>query len=963
MIDTPYSIEVNTPDLSNGDLVKPMLLEETLPILLLNGNLTSVVHLSLYYPMESKTITWSGNTFDTAVPRDGIWRIRVSVELGDHVFDIFQILHTYLYLEYGAVFEILWIRHSSSETSLDSHSETSSYSSSRHSSSGYAISDSPRDSPTPTSAGPSRKRCRSPTSSISIASSVPRALSPVHADLLPPRKRIRDSDSVMDFEISSEDGYVPYVHREADIDECFTYDDAIRARETDDRVMVKIVAEEEVESSARGTVKVEVDPRVGPVINEDVRESVREDVPDHVTADRAVEVTYETLGDLVQRFHDHTMEIPAHRIQIALFHLTFKEISSYQRSHRDDYFYRCRTMPTATCSGMTQDAINELISKRVEEALKAYDAAKNPRTETEIEKEQQDDNVDANGDNGNGIRNGNGNPNENNGGVVPVARECTYQDFVKCQPLNFKGTEGVVGLTRWFEKMEIVFHISNCPPRTIGVDATYSMTWKAIMKLMTERFQELTLFCTKMVSEEEDQVEKYIGGLLDNIQVNVIAVEPTRLQDEICIANNQIDQKLKGYAIKNAENKRRFDNNSRDNHGQQQQPFKRHNINGQNVSRAYTVGDNVERRRNECPKLRNQNHRNKAGNKNGNNEAKERAYAIGGGGANPDSDVITGLLGHPFDIDMMHVELDSFDVIVSMDWLEKYHAVIVCDEKIVRIPYGDEVLIIEGDGCNGGSKSNFSIISCTKTQKYIQKGCQVYLAQVMAKKSDDELEEKRLEDVPIVHDFSKVFPEDLPGLPPTRQVEFQIDLVPGAAHVTRSPYRLAPSEMQELSTQLQELSDKGFIRPRSRVYSKIDLRSGYHQLRVGEEDIPNTAFRTHYGHYEFQVMPFGLTNVPTVFMDLMNRVRKPYLDNFVIIFIDDILIYSKNNKEHEGHLKLVLRLLKEEKLFAKFSKCEFWLSTVKFLSHVIDSEGIHVDPAKIESIKDWASPKTPIEIR
>ncbi|GJX31559.1 putative reverse transcriptase domain-containing protein [Tanacetum coccineum] len=174
-----------------------------------------------------------------------------------------------------------------------------------------------------------------------------------------------------------------------------------------------------------------------------------------------------------------------------------------------------------------------------------------------------------------------------------------------------------------------------------------------------------------------------------------------------------------------------------------------------------------------------------------------------------------GLLGHPFNIDLMPVELGSFDVIISMDCLAKYHAVIVCDEKIVRIPYGDEVLIIKGDGCNGGSKSKLSIISCTKTQKYIQKGCQVYLAHVTVKKNDDKSEEKRLEDVPIVRDFSEVFLKDLPGLPPTRQVEFQIELVPGAAPVARSSYRLAPSEMQELSTQLQELSDKEFIRPSS----------------------------------------------------------------------------------------------------------------------------------------------------
>ncbi|GJW35511.1 putative reverse transcriptase domain-containing protein [Tanacetum coccineum] len=146
-------------------------------------------------------------------------------------------------------------------------------------------------------------------------------------------------------------------------------------------------------------------------------------------------------------------------------------------------------------------------------------------------------------------------------------------------------------------------------------------------------------------------------------------------------------------------------------------------------------------------------------------------------------------------------------------------------------------------------------------------------------------------------------------------------------------------------------------------YSKTDLRSGYHQLRVQEEDIPKTAFRTRYGHYEFQVMPFGLTNAPAVFMDLMNRVCKPYLDKFVIVFIDDILIYSKNKQEHEEHLKLILELLKKEELYAKFSKCEFWIPKVQFLGHVIDSQGIHVDPAKIESIKDWASPKSPTEIR
>ncbi|GJY46202.1 putative reverse transcriptase domain-containing protein, partial [Tanacetum coccineum] len=386
----------------------------------------------------------------------------------------------------------------------------------------------------------------------------------------------------------------------------------------------------------------------------------------------------------------------------------------------------------------------------------------------------------------------------------------------------------------------------------------------------TQRFQELILLCTRMVPNEEDRVERFIGGLPDNIQGN-------------------------GYVTRSAENKRRMESNPRDNHGQQP-PFKRQNISGQNMARAYTTR-NIKRKgyagphllcnkcgyhhvgpsplgnqqgvicyecgrpghvKRECPKLRNQNHRNqfrnKIGNQTGGNEATTRAYAIGGEGTNPDSNVVTGtfllnncyasmlfnsgadrsfmsstfsalldvasstldtsyaveladgrileingvlrgctlgLLGHLFNIDLMPVELGSFDVIIGMDWLAKYHALIICDEKVIRIPYGDE--------------------------KYIQKGCQVYLAQVTSKKAKDKSEEKRLEDVPIVQEFLEVFQKDLLRLLPARQVKFQIELVPGAA-------------------------------------------------------------------------------------------------------------------------------------------------PVQFLGHVTDSEGIHIDPAKIESIKDWASPKTPIEI-
>ncbi|GJY48218.1 putative nucleotidyltransferase, ribonuclease H [Tanacetum coccineum] len=339
-----------------------------------------------------------------------------------------------------------------------------------------------------------------------------------------------------------------------------------------------------------------------------------------------------------------------------------------------------------------------------------------------------------------------------------------------------------------------------------------------------------------------------------------------------------------------------------------------------------------------------------------------------------------------FSINLIPLGHGSFDVIVGMDWLSQHKAVIVCHEKVVEIPVEDgRILRVHGERAVGITK---------------------------ALKSAKE-DEPKLSDISVVREFEDVFPEDLSGLPPQRQVEFRIDLVPGVTPVAKSPYRLAPSEMQELSGQLQELQDKGFIRPShspwgapvlfvkkkdgslrmcidyrelnkltiknryplpriddlfdqlqgSRYFSKIDLRSGYHQLRVHEDDIPKTAFRTRYGHFEFTVMPFGLTNAPAVFMDLMNRVCKPYLDKFVIVFIDDILVYSKSKEEHKVHLRLVLELLKKEKLYAKFSKCEFWLQEVHFLGHVVNQNGIHVDPSKIEAVKNWKAPTTPSEIR
>ncbi|KAA0064121.1 pol protein [Cucumis melo var. makuwa] len=265
---------------------------------------------------------------------------------------------------------------------------------------------------------------------------------------------------------------------------------------------------------------------------------------------------------------------------------------------------------------------------------------------------------------------------------------------------------------------------------------------------------------------------------------------------------------------------------------------------------------------------------------------------------------------------------------------------------------------------------------------------------------------------PVVRDYLDVFPEELPGLPPHREIEFAIELEPGTVPISRAPYRMAPAELKELKVQLQELLDKGFIRPsvlpwgapvlfvkkkdgsmrlcidykelskvtvknryplpriddlfdqlqRATVFSKIDLRSGYHQLRIKDRDVPKTTFRSRYGHYEFIVMSFDLTNAPAVFMDLMNRVFKEFLDTFVIVFIDYILIYSKTEAEQEEHLRMVLQTLRDNKLYAKFSKCEFWLKQVSFLGHVVSKAGVSVDPAKIEAGTSWPRPSTVSEL-
>nr|GEU39840.1 hypothetical protein [Tanacetum cinerariifolium] len=535
---------------------------------------------------------------------------------------------------------------------------------------------------------------------------------------------------------------------------------------------------------------------------------------------------------------------------------------------------------------------------------------------------------------------------EDNRRNVKTARPYFYADFMKCQPLNFKGTEGVVK--------------GNDVP-------TY-----------TKRFQELTLICTKFVANETEKIDKYISGLPDNIYGSVKSSKPNTLDETI--ENNHGHQQqpaerqnvAKVYNMGSGEKKPYGGNFPKctkchfHHNGPCTQKCHKCNkighfardcrssgnanvVNAQRDNRAIPKGNGcfkcvaLGHFKRDCPKLKNKDR--------GNVNAQGWVSLI---------DIVPTLLGnsydveladgkivrvntimrgcslnflnHPFNIDLMPVRVGSFNVIIGMDWLRKCQAVIMCDEKLVRVPYGNETLIFHDDGSNDRKESRLTIISCLKAQEYMVKGCQIF-------------------------DFS--------GLPPVRPVEFQIKLIPGPAPIARALYRLAPSEMKELTEQLQELFDKGFIRPSSlpwgapvlfvkkkdgsfrmcidywelnkltiknryplprindlfdqlqgsSIYSKIDLRSGYHQG-----------------------MPFRLTNAPAVFMDIINRVCKPYLDKFVIVFVDDILIYSKSEKEHEEHLKAILELLKKEKL------------------------GIYVDPAKIESIKDWASPKTPTKI-
>jgi hypothetical protein len=327
----------------------------------------------------------------------------------------------------------------------------------------------------------------------------------------------------------------------------------------------------------------------------------------------------------------------------------------------------------------------------------------------------------------------------------------------------------------------------------------------------------------------------------------------------------------------------------------------------------------------------------------------------------------------------------DIDVILCMNWLAQHKAILNTDIRTIKLSHDHEEVLL-------------SIPVAVPAKPFGR----VYEAII-----------PEIQDILVVCEFPDVFPEDLPGLPPERDVEFVIELKPGTAPISRRSYQMPPNELAELKIQLQDLLEKGFIRPSSspwgcpaifvmkkvqtlrmcmdyrplnevtiknkyplpwidilfdqltgaRVFSKIDLRSGYHQIRIRPEDIPKTAFTMRYGLFEYLVMSFGLTNAPAHFTYLMNSVFMPELDKFVVVFIDDILIYSKTKDEHAKHLRIVLTRLREHQLYAKFSKCVFWLEEIQFLGHVLSANGIATDPSKVKDILEWKPPTTVHQVR
>nr|GEW85426.1 putative reverse transcriptase domain-containing protein [Tanacetum cinerariifolium] len=523
--------------------------------------------------------------------------------------------------------------------------------------------------------------------------------------------------------------------------------------------------------------------------------------------------------------------------------------------------------------------------------------------------------------------------------ATPVARECTFTGFMKCNPTAFCGTEGAVELLRWFEKSESVFGISECAEgKKVSFDAATlqgpSLTWwnaKEIQRMehelwnlklkeykiiaYTQRFNELALMCPRMVEPERVNVDAYIRGLTDNIKGEVTSSKLANLNEAVRMTHKLMDQKAQARDERILEGKKR------------------------NVRSSAT---SVERL--------------------GTSQGSDRSFVdtrfssmldidpvkigasyeveLADGRVVSTNTVLKGctlnLVNHVFEIDLMPIKLGTFDVIIGMDWLVKHDDVIVSGERVVRIPYGNKMLIVESDK----GVSRLKVLSYIKARKYVERGCHLFLAHVMKDKSN----EKRMKYVLMIRDFLEVFPKELLGLPPPRQVEFRIDLVSRAAPVSRAPYRLALFEMKELSVQLQELLEEGFIRPSSSPWGApvlfVKKKDGSFRMCIDYHELNKLTVKNRYPLSRIDDL-FNQLQGSSVFMDLMNR----------------------DEEEHEKHLKIILELLKNERLYAKFSKCDFWLDLVQFLGHVIDRCGVHVDPAKVKAIKSWLVPTTPMEVR
>nr|GEV36816.1 hypothetical protein [Tanacetum cinerariifolium] len=500
---------------------------------------------------------------------------------------------------------------------------------------------------------------------------------------------------------------------------------------------------------------------------------------------------------------------------------------------------------------------------------------------------------------------------------------CLYKEFLACNPKEYDGKGGAIVLTRWIKKIESVQDMSGC---SIDQKVKY-IAGSFVGKALTWwNFQIHTLRREVAVEKRGNVGEprKDKNDRDDNKRTRIGNAFSTTANPDCRVAPRNVNP----INAKNLIARACYKYGSTD-HIKSACPMlnqaQRPGVNPQNQVMAVNEGLS----------------RGNQGNQSKGIEPSDLGFSyeieIASGRLVEIDKVIWGckleIEGHVFDINLIPFRSGSFDVITGMDWLSDHKAEIICHKKVVRIPLLDgKVLRILGEKLE---------------EKVIQ---------LMSARTKDQ----RQEEIIIVRDFPEVFPNDLSGLPHVREIEFRIELIHRATSVAKSPYRL--SQLNKLTIKnryplprIDDLFDQLQV---SQFFSKIDLRSGYHQLRVHEDDIPKTVFRTRYGHFKLTVIPFGRINEPVVFMDLMNIIYMPYLDKFVIVFIDDILIYSKTREEHVEHLRLVLELLKKEKLYAKFSKCEVWIREVQFLGYVINGNRIHVDPSKIEVVKNQKAPRT-----